>query len=278
MPEETEKKNIVLSLLPLQNIDFEIHSIRRLLESKPRELAKTEEQVAYHKKIVDNAKNEIKNLKLEAMKFETEVKGKDEQIKKLEGDSLKAKKNEEYLLIQKQISGIRADKQVIEDRWLEFDFKIEHASKKVKTAEDELKQAEAKLAEEKAQVAKDVAILEGRLKEELGKRQALTKDIDKELLSKYERILSSRISEGRALAQIIKSMDMTDRKPEPKRKKKDEPAPQGFEAYRYSCEGCQTEVTFQDVNNLMKGREVLMCRNCSRILYVPEGGFTEQKH
>jgi predicted nucleic acid-binding Zn-ribbon protein len=266
---DVERKHMVRALLPLQEVDFEIHSIKRQMEIKPRDLAQTEAQVAYHKKLVDSAKNDIKNLKLEAMKFETEVKGKDDQIKKLEGDSLKAKKNEEYLLIQKQISGIRADKQVIEDRWLEFDFKIEHATKKAKMAEDELKQAEAKLAEEKSRVAKEMAVLEGRLKEETEKRKGLTKDIDKDLLGKYERILSSRSTDGRALAKVVKHVDMTDRKPEPKRKKKGDPEPeQGFEAFRYSCEGCQSEITFQDVNLLLSGREVLMCRNCSRLLYT----------
>jgi len=266
---EVERKHMVRALLPLQDVDFEIHSIKRQMEIKPKDLAQTEAQVTYHKKLVDSAKNDIKNLKLEAMKFETEVKGKDDQIKKLEGDSLKAKKNEEYLLIQKQISGIRADKQVIEDRWLEFDFKIEHASKKAKVAEDEFKQAEAKLAEEKSKVAKEMSILEGRLKDETEKRKGLIKDIDKELLGKYERILNSRSTDGRALAKVVKHVDMTDRKPEPKRKKKGDPEPeQGFEAFRYSCEGCQSEITFQDVNLLLSGREVLMCRNCSRLLYV----------
>lgn len=267
----------VEALIPLQAVDMEIHKIRRQMTVKPAQLAQLAAEVEARKKTVEAVKDEIRQLKVEQGRFDLEMKEKDEQIKKLQGLSLQAKKNEEYLAIMKQISGVEADKKSIEERWLTVDYKIDDANRRMKEREEELKEAEKRHAEEKKRVEAEVAALKVQLEEVESRRKRLLGGIDPDLLSKYERILTSKVDDGMALARVVRHALFE--RPEKKGKKKGAPPkPQperGIDEFSWTCEGCQMGLTTQDVNMLLMGRDVILCRNCSRILYIAEPVSTQ---
>lgn len=262
----------VEALVPLQAVDMEIHKIRRQMTVKPAQLAQLASEVETRKKSVEAVKDEIKQLRMEQGRFDLEMKEKDEQIKKLQGSSLQAKKNEEYLAIMKQISGVEADKKSVEERWLTVDYKIDDANKRLKERQEELEEAEKRHAEEKKRIEAEVAALKVQLDEIESRRKGLLGGIDPELLSKYERILTSKVADGMALARVVRHPLFV--RPEKKGKKKGAPPgpppERGIDEFSWSCEGCQVGLTTQDVNMLLMGRDVILCRNCSRILYIAE--------
>lgn len=262
----------VEALVPLQAVDMEIHRVRRQISGLPAQLAQLAAEVEARKKAVEAVKEEIKQLKLEQSRFELELKEKDEQIKKLQASSLQAKKNEEYLAILKQISGVEADKKSVEERWLTVDYKIDDANRRLKEREEELKEAEKRHAEEKKRIDAEVAALQAQLQQVEARRKGLVGGIDPELLSKYERILTSKVEDGMALARVVRHPLFERREKKSKKKGAGAEAPpeRGIDEFSWTCEGCQVGLTTQDVNMLLLGRDVILCRNCSRILYLAE--------
>src|SRR5436189_374449 len=94
-------------LIPLQELDLQIHKLKVQRAEKPRQLASAEAKVAHAKDVLAAVQGEIKALKLESAKRELSVKELDGKVEKLVTQSMSAKKNDEYQAFQKEISGIK---------------------------------------------------------------------------------------------------------------------------------------------------------------------------
>jgi len=244
------------ALLPLQEIDLAIHHLRVQRAALPKQLAGVQEKVARAQASLDAVASEIKALKLEAGKRELSVKEFDEKINRCTAQANLAKKNDEYQALLKEVSGFKAERSRVEDGLLDLLYQVDEKSKLEKLRREEVKGIEEDLAVEKAKVEKEIAQLDGQIAEVLSKRAGLTVGVDREVLGQYERILSAK-EDGLAIASVGKYDVIED---------------EGKATY-WQCEGCNVGITSQDLNQLLLGKDVLCCRNCSRILYArpPEG-------
>jgi predicted nucleic acid-binding Zn-ribbon protein len=43
------------------------------------------------------------------------------------------------------------------------------------------------------------------------------------------------------------------------------------------CLGCNLPVTKQDMNRILADNDIIFCKSCNRILYIPEGSPSEAK-
>lgn len=239
------------ALLPLQEIDLAIHRLRVRRDELPRKLAGVEEKVARAKAGAEGIAGEIKALRLEAQKRETSVKEFDDKIQKLQVQSNTAKKNEEYQAFLKEISGQKAEKARVEEGLLDVMYQVDEKSKLEKLRQEDLKKAQEEYDVEKKKVEAEIAELDQQIGEVEGKRSSLTGGIDKEILGLYTRILAA-MDDGLAIASVGKYDVIED---------------EGKVTY-WQCEGCNVGITAQDLNVLLMGRDVISCRNCSRILYA----------
>src|SRR5262245_58749244 len=112
-------------LLPLQELDVAIHKVKVARDEKPREMAAVEEKLKRAKDNVEAMRAEIKALRLEVQKRETSVKEFDDKVQKLTAQSMGAKKNDEYQVFLKEISGLKADKARVEDGMLDLMFQLD---------------------------------------------------------------------------------------------------------------------------------------------------------
>ena len=117
------------TLIPLQQLDLEIHKLKVQAAEKPRILAPVEARLAHVKEKHAALQAEIKALKLEAAKRELTVKEADTKIEKTQTQSMSAKKNEEYQAFQKEISGMKADKLRVEDGLLDLMMQSDEKAK-----------------------------------------------------------------------------------------------------------------------------------------------------
>ncbi|MBI4563821.1 MAG: hypothetical protein HY716_03900 [Planctomycetes bacterium] len=241
---------IVKPLLPLQDLDLEIHRLRTLREEKPRELGGVEERVRRTQGNVEAIKEEIRTLRLEIQKREHLVRELDDKIAKLTNQSMGAKKNDEYQAFLKEISGVKADRARVEDGLLDLMFQADEKAKLEKVRAGELREAEASYAVMKQRVEAEIAELDRELAALEGRRAELLSGIEREILALYERILRVK-EDGLALAPVAHYQAIED---------------EGARNY-WGCGGCSVEVTAQMVNELRQGREVIFCRSCSRMLY-----------
>jgi len=239
------------TLIPLQQLDLEIHKLKVQAAEKPRILAPVEAKLAHVKEKHAALQAEIKALKLEGAKRELSVKEHEDRINKIAAQSMSAKKNDEYQAYQKEISGVKAEKARVEDGLLDIYMQVEEKAKLEKVRLEEVKTAEAHYAAAKAESDKDVAVLNRQLEEELGKRAAIAGAVEKEVLRVYERVLRAK-DDGLALAPAEKYEVIEDE----------------GRVIDWRCGGCAATLNLQDVNLIMMGREVHFCRGCSRLLFI----------
>ena len=238
------------ALIPLQQLDLEIHKLKVQAAEKPALLAPAEKKLAHVKEKHAALLAEIKALKLEGAKRELSVKEFDDRIAKITAQSMTAKKNDDYQAFQKEISGVKAEKARVEDGLLDIYMQVEEKVKLEKVRVEEVKVAESLFAASKAETDKDVAVLSRQLEEELAKRAAIAGAVEKEVLRVYERVLRAK-DDGIALAPAEKYEIIEDE----------------GKVIDWRCGGCNVNLNLQDVNLLMMGRDVHFCRGCSRLLY-----------
>jgi predicted nucleic acid-binding Zn-ribbon protein len=131
------------NLVPLQQLDLEIHALRTVRNDKPRALAGQEQKLNRAKENLGAMLDEIKALKLEVQKREHSIREFDDKIAKLTSQSMGAKKNDEYQVFLKEISGVKADKARVEDGLLDLMFQLDEKAKLEKIREGEVAAAEA---------------------------------------------------------------------------------------------------------------------------------------
>ena len=239
------------ALIPLQQLDLEIHRLKVQSAEKPLVLAPLEKKLAHVKDTLAALQAEVKGLRLEVGRRELSVKEFDDRISKVQAQSMTAKKNDEYQAYQKEISGIRAEKARVEDGLLDFYMQVEDKAKLEKVRQEEVKQAESEFAAAKKVSDGEVGALLRQVEEQLGKRAALAAACDKEILRSYERVLAAK-DDGLGLAAVGKYEVIED---------------EGKVVY-WQCEGCNVSLNMQDVNLLMIGKDLHFCRSCSRLMYI----------
>jgi predicted nucleic acid-binding Zn-ribbon protein len=237
------------TLIPLQHLDIEIHRLRTVRADKPRDLAGQEQKLGRAKDNLGAMLDEIKALKLEVQKREHSIREFDDKIAKLTSQSMGAKKNDEYQVFLKEISGVKADKARVEDGLLDLMFQLDEKAKLEKIREGEVGVAEADHGVAKKKVEAEMKEVDRQLEELDARRREALAGVDRELLSQYERVQRAK-EDGVALAPVVRFDVIED---------------EGPRKY-WGCGGCSVEVTSQMVNDLKKGRDVVLCRSCSRLL------------
>jgi len=236
-------------LMPLQQLDLEIHGLRTIRNDKPRDLAGQEQKLNRAKENLQAMLDEIKGLKLEVQKREHSVREFDDKIAKLTSQSMGAKKNDEYQVFLKEISGVKADKARVEDGLLDLMFQLDEKAKLEKIREGEVGAAEADHAVAKRKVEAEMAEVDRQLADLGARRKETLAGLDRDLLVQYERVLRAK-DDGIALAPVLHLQVIED---------------EGLRKY-WGCGGCSVEVNAQMVNDLKKGRDIVVCRSCSRLL------------
>lgn len=242
------------TLIPLQELDLQIHRLRVQRAEKPRALVPLEEDLARARRALELLQSEMKALRLEGAKREKAVKEFDEKIHKLDEQSRLLKRNEDFHAMMKEISGLKADRGRVEDGLLDIYMQLDEKGKLEKVRQEEVQAAEGRLVESRRAVEAEVSDLDRRIAELSSRRSDLTRGLDREILKLYERILEAK-EDGVALAAAGKYEVVED---------------EGKTSY-WQCDGCGVGLTSQDVNILLAGRDLHVCRNCSRILYIRAG-------
>ena len=238
------------ALVPVQSLDTQIHREKSARAERPRQLAGAEEKVARATANLEGLRAEIKAIKLEAAKRELSMKEFEDKINKLMTQMNMARKNDEFQAFQKEISGFKAEKMRVEEGLLDLMYQVEEKGKLEKVRDGEVKAAEAEHAAAKKKIDAEIVEFDGRIAELQTKRTGAVAGVDKDILGLYERILAAK-DDGLALAPVERSIVYED---------------EGAITY-WNCGGCSKEVTKQDANEIKRGKEVVKCRGCSRLLY-----------
>jgi len=179
----------------------------------------------------------MKTLEVEKKKLEVDAQAKRDQIGKFRGQQFQTRKNEEFQALTNEIKHAEEDIQTIEDRELEVMDQIEKMRVTNAAAEKESARVKALLNQQLIDIEAKSKVITGQLEQMEADRAKLAEGIDEDLLSRYERLFSSKGD----VAVVPVEHEV--------------------------CMGCHMKITTQTAVRVKGAKEVVSCEQCGRILY-----------
>jgi len=226
-------------LVALGDIDDKRSEAQKLIDSVPRVLASRQRESRGAQTQVDAAKEKLKGFQAHLKSLELDLASREEALAKANTNLMGAKSNQEYSLLMAEIARKKEDKGEIEDRILEQYDVIRQGERIVVEWQDRLKQAMAEFGEFETRALGELKDHQRELHEFDLRREAVRKALDSEALQLYDRAYRAH---GSAIVPAEGKI----------------------------CQGCFSSLTPNDNNRLLSGRQLVLCRSCQRILYMPE--------
>lgn len=227
-------------LVRLQDCDNRIKRTEHRKSEGPGRIQELEDKYEAEKTGFQSKAGQIENFKQQRRGIERDVDDLENRIVKSQGKLDSIKSNKEYQAALKEIEDLKKRKAALEDQVLDLMEEMEAAEADRKAAEAKLQ--ELKVAVEKGcdEVRSEMQALEQKLTELQKKRAALCKNIDRDLLKKYDFI--GRYRNGLAVSSVIKGV----------------------------CQTCHLGIPPQKFNELQRGDALMTCPHCNRIIYWGE--------
>jgi predicted nucleic acid-binding Zn-ribbon protein len=228
-------KDIIERLKSLNKIDIQLQTLKKDMERLPKQLLDQQKECKALQANVDRAREMMLKQKLEAERFELEVKSGEAELKRLATQMNILKTSKEFDAVRRQMDAQRIWNKENEEKTLQILEKVDGFQKEIDKNISALSVAEKKLFEDNAVVAKDVAELKVQFDALFAQREKLTPGIEEKELTTYNRVVASR---GIAIATVD----------------------------RGTCSGCYMKVPAQTHNLALLGKEMVCCPSCGRIL------------
>lgn len=231
-------KEVIDKLLSVQELDGQILTIKDRLEAGPRQLAEENGELTAHRGRHDELSRQAKEAMRAGERKNAELEEIDRKMKDLSGKQLSARTNKEYEAFKMEIAGLRADFEILEEEALQQWSVGEDREGEADGEQKIIDRLEAEVEEQKAEWEREAGTLRSELEGLTGHRTERARAVPPTWIDTYDRVLAQRGCP--AVVEIVE---------------------------RY-CQGCQMHITVHDVTRAMKGKEVVQCRACSRILYA----------
>lgn len=227
-------------LVELQGLDTHIFRLQDELAQIPVDIQKIEDEFKQVTADLKKAEDGMKALQLKRKEREMDLESKEGNIKKLQSQLFQLKTNKEYSTMQEEIARIKADNSFIEEDIIKILDQMDIQNAEIKKEKELLKAEDAKFGEMKKNKADESGKLEAELAGVKAQRAALSEKVDKTVLSKYEKIVHNK--DGLAVVPVVND----------------------------SCQGCFQVLPPQVINIVKLKIDLILCENCSRILYIEE--------
>ncbi len=229
----------IQNLLALQDVDLGVISLNdeksKLLDSINEKRSELERR----RREFEEREAQRKQLKLGIKKLEVELAGATEHIRKLESQQIRVKTNQEYKALDKEIYEAKARNARIEDTLLQKMEVQEQEKFGIREESEQLDADAAQLERENIETEEKIGEIDRAVAGLREKRSEVASGIEDRLLKRYERIFKSK---NPAVVPLVNR----------------------------TCQGCHLAVPAAVESVLRRHQsEIVICENCSRILYVP---------
>ena len=220
-----------------QQLDSEIHHAHVLLEEIPAERSRLKSELELEKIHLTELEKSLKEIQLKLKDKELELSQKEMQIKKLDGQLSQVKTNKEYAALQQEISSLKADNSVLEEGIIHILDEVDAAKDEVRKEKEKFAAATKSFQDKDAELANQEKTLQGRLADLEKQREVSVAQLPPDIGELYNRIAVKK--QGLALAVVNGEV----------------------------CAACQMKLRPQLINEIRLGEQIVVCENCSRILY-----------
>lgn len=222
----------------VQEVDGEIYRIRQELLSIPEAIRSLTEALEAEKTHLTTLESQLKEIQLRQKKKEGELSEKEGLIQKYDAQLSQVKTNKEYTALQQEISSLKADGSLLEDQILAILDEMDQALKAVREERERLVCVEKESQKKQEELMNHTETLRTNLNSLNEKRQTIISQVLPETRDLYEKIIQKK--EGLALVQVSGE----------------------------ACGACRIEIRPQLLNEIKLGETLIVCENCSRILYT----------
>ena len=224
-------------LLIIQDRDQKITKLNSDIERLPLEEQQAKQRLKSVIESVNSAESEIKGNEVEISKIELDIDTRKDSITKLKNQQLETKKNEEFAAMEHSITNYQDEISKLEDSQLELMEKGEELNNSLEEAND-IHAKEQKVVDAELAIIKERKIQFSKKIEELkSNREKIASNIDNNLLDQYNRIFKSK--KGVAVSELVNDI----------------------------CSGCHMKVTPTTAGMVRAEKVVSTCDQCGRILY-----------
>lgn len=235
-----DPRQTMIGLISLQKLDADVWRVKRRIAEGPQLLARRGERLKQAEARAHETHQKILDLKKQIGALELDVKTKEVEIAKIQGAQGQSRTNEEFRAFGEHVNRLRKENRAVEDSILEIYQQIETADATLKEQKAAIETLKKESEADAASWKRDEAEYQAELAGFQARRDEFAKTLPAGPLSTYERML--RLRDGKAIVP----------------------------AERRSCGGCQMAITPNDFARLQRGTELVYCRSCERILYLPE--------
>jgi uncharacterized protein len=224
-------------LLVIQDRDQKIKAYQVELNSVPLERQRVEQTLKNRVDAFEQTKLRAKEIEVHRKKLELDANSRRETIGKYKTQQSQTRKNEEFQALGQAIARLEQEIEQIEDQEIMLMEQGELVSREIQQAEAELKANRDQAQQQLAGLAKKQETLDQRLRETAAERETLAAAIDADLLSRYQRLFTSK--NGTPIVPVEHEV----------------------------CMGCHMKNTTTTVHKAKLAREIVYCEQCGRILY-----------
>jgi predicted nucleic acid-binding Zn-ribbon protein len=237
--EELRKK--IERLVILQAIDLRVQEMEREKSGIPQYIASLEEELRKEEEKFRAEKAEMEKLGKERRQKEKDLEEETGKVKKAESKVFEIKTNKEYQAVLKEIESAKKLNRQREEEILEILEKLEQGQKRTAGAEKELEEKRKEMQRQVSELKQKEASFEQEMAGEVREKEEQEKEIPAELLSKYRMLARKR--QGIAVARVVQGV----------------------------CQACHMNLRPQLYIELQKQETLIICPNCSRILFWDNG-------
>lgn len=240
MSDNANFKEQIEKLVKLKEIDNQIYDMQSKKETFPERIKEMDNSLESKTTGLVDAEDSLKQIKIKKNEKENDLRDKEEQINKHQSQLYLIRNNKEYTALQQEIDSLKADASLLEEEIIVFFDEIEEAYKNKEKEKAVLSEEKAAVETEKNAIREEEKKLLRNLEGLKAERKEDISSIDEKLLQLYERILNNK---GRTALAIID----------------DE-----------SCGGCYMSLRPQIINDAKLKKDIVLCENCGRMLYVED--------
>jgi predicted nucleic acid-binding Zn-ribbon protein len=225
-------------LLILQDRDQRCDNIERQLASIPDDIRKEEAEIGKLQSRLREQESEWKHKEAERLELEGEVGDAEAAVVKYKTQQMQVKKNEEYQALESEIAALQEKIGALEDRELALLEELDHRQTQLEKAREE--------------IGNQIRTLETHIERLHRNRESFAADLEeaKKAVADCEpEIDDSVLRQYRYVKQQVKRP----------------PVVVALEEGR--CKGCHLKVSGDVESMARKGRELVRCDSCGRILY-----------
>jgi predicted nucleic acid-binding Zn-ribbon protein len=227
-------------LRELHRLHRHAEDLRTQINRGPQTIKAHQDKTAKLEELLHQAQESIKKIKVNLHEKEGNLKSQLQVVAKHEKQLNEVSSRKEYDALRVEIESDRKVCSKIEDEILEVMGEIETRTVQIPEYEKSAKKAK----EDMARVINDIQTrrneLTDRLNETLKSIHEVEAGLPEDVRALYDRLVSAK---GDSAMSSVQGR---------------------------TCSACYTEITAQNQNDLVQERLVL-CKNCGRILYIPEG-------